>query len=334
MTTRREFGRGLTAMLAIPTLSLTTLSARAQATEKLRVRLDFSPWGMHGAMHLALQKGLFKAQGLDVEIQDGTGTINTLQLLAAGQVDIGQAAVGTMAVARESGLDLISVAGFARTGDLAVLTDEKLGVKSPKELVGKKIVCFTTSPWAPFIEPFLKANGLSKSNVEIVMVAPSAMVSTYASGNSDGVMTQAPFGQPVVQKTRPASALLLNDSGISFPSYGLIVTPKLLASRRDALAKFVQVQVQTWRYIYDNHVDEAVDAILAQRPNARLDRDVLKGQIVAYRPFFESPTNKGLPFGIQSDADWNAAIKSMEATGQIKPGHKPSEYFTNALLSV
>lgn len=334
MTTRRTVSRGLAAMMAMPVLSMSALSARAQSPEKLRVRLDFSPWGMHGAMHLALQKGLFRAQGLDVEIQDGTGTINTLQLLAAGQVDIGQAAVGTMAVARENGLELISVAGFARTGDLAVMTDEKLGVKSPKDLVGKKIVCFTTSPWAPFIEPFLKANGLSKSNVEIVMVAPSAMVSTYASGNSDGFMSQAPFGQPIVQKTRPASALLLNDSGISFPSYGLIVTPKMLASRRDALAKFVQVQVQTWRYIYDGHVDEAVDAILAQRPNAKLDRDVLKGQLTAYRSFFDSPSNKTQPIGMQSDNDWNAALKSLEATGQIKPGHKPSEYYTNALLSV
>lgn len=331
---RRVFGGGLAAAIALPTLALSGLrGAHAQATEKIRVRLDFSPWGMHGAMHLALQKGLFAAQGLDVEVQDGTGTINTLQLLAAGQVDIGQAALGTMAVARENGLELISVAGFARTGDLAVMTDEKLGLKTPKDLAGRKIVCFTTSPWAPFIEPFLKANGMSKSNIELVMVAPSAMISTYASGNSDGFMSQAPFGQPMVKKARPASALLLKDSGISFPSYGLIVAPKTLESRRQALAKFVQVQAKVWHYIYDGHVDEAVAAIMAQRPNARLDADVLKGQIQAYRPFFDSPSSKDQPFGVQLDADWAAAIRSMESTGQIKSGHKPSEYFTNALLS-
>lgn len=264
----------------------------------------------------------------------GTGTISTLQLLSAGQADIGQVALGTMAVAKENGLDLISVAGFARTGDLAVLMDQSQGIQKPKDLAGKKIVCFTTSPWAPFIEPFLKANGMSKSSIELVMVAPSAMISTYASGNSDGFMSQAPFGQPMVLKTRKASALLLGDSGISFPSYGLALTPKTLESKREAIGKFVQVQVKAWQYIYDGHVDEAVAAIVAQRPNAKLDPDVLKGQIVAYRAFFESPSSKNLAFGLQTDADWAAAIKSMEQTGQIKPGHKPSDYYTNALLSV
>lgn len=330
---RRTLSTGLAAMIGLPALSLASTLARAQSAEHLLVRLDFSPWGMHGAMHLAMQKDLFKAQGLDVEIQDGTGTISTLQLLSAGRADIGQVALGTMAVAKENGLDLISVAGFARTGDLAVLMDESQDIKKPKDLMGKKIVCFTTSPWAPFIEPFLKANGMTKSSIELVMVAPSAMVSTYASGNSDGFMSQAPFGQPMVLKMRKASALLLTDSGISFPSYGLALTPKTLESKRAAIAKFVQVQVKAWQYIYDGHIEEAVSAIVAQRPNAKVDPDVMRGQIVAYRPFFESPSVKDLPFGRQTDADWIAAIKSMEQTGQIKPGHKPSDYYTNALLS-
>lgn len=305
----------------------------ASAAESLLVRLDFSPWGMHGAMHLALRKGWFAKQGLNVEIQDGTGTINTLQLLAAGKVDVGQVSLGTMAVAKEHGLDLISIAGFARTGDLAVMTAKSLNVKSPKDLIGKKIVCFTASPWAPFIEPYFRANHIPKGAVNVVMVAPSAMVSTYASGNADGFMSQAPFGQPMVRKARPANALLLADSGITFPSYGLVTTSKVLASKRDAVKKLVQIEVKAWKYIYDGHIDEAVNAILADRPNAKLDPSVLRGQIIAYRPFFNSPSDKNLPFGVQTDADWSAAIKSMEQTGLISPGHKPSDYYTNALLS-
>lgn len=327
---RRTFNQGL---LAATALTLGARQAAAQAPARLKVRLDFSPWGMHGAMHLAQTKSWFKEQGLEVEIQDGTGTIATLQLLAAGQVDLGQVALGTMAVARENGLGLVSIAGFSRTGDLAVMVDAAQKVKTPKDLAGKKIVCFTTSPWAPFIEPFLKANGLSRSQLELVMVAPSAMISTYLSGNADGFMSQAPFGQPMVARARPASALLLTDSGINFPSYGLATTPALLDSRKDALARLVRVQQRAWQYIHDGHVDEAVAAILQQRPNAKLDPAVLKGQILAYRPFFESPSAKGLAFGRQTDADWAAAIRSMEQTGQIKPGRQPSDYYTNALLA-
>src|SRR3546814_18411601 len=76
--------------------------------------------------------------------------------------------------------------------------------------------------------------------------------------------------------------------------------------------------------------DLAVAAILAERPNAKLDPPVLRGQIVAYRPFFDIPSGKNIPFGVQTDADWSAAIKSMEQTGLIGPGHKPADYSPNA----
>ncbi len=304
----------------------------AAGAESFKVRMDFSPWGMHAAMHLAVQKGWFEKEGLNVEVEDGTGTINTLQLLAAGRVDVGQVSVGTMAVAMENGLDLKSIAGFARTGDLAVMTDAGQKVASPKDLRGKKIVCFATSPWVPFIDPFLKANGMSRGDVNLVMVSPSAMISTYASGNSDAFMSQAPFGVPMVGRARPATSLLLEDSGISFPSYGLAATPDTIEKRGPALAKFVAVQVRAWQYLYDGHLEEGVQAILARRPNANLDAEVLRGQLEAYRPFFNSPTVKDAPIGRQYDSDWAAAIQSMEQAGMIKPGRKPSDYYTNALL--
>lgn len=330
---RRTFTQGLAAALALPLVTMPGIKPWAQDPMKLKVRLDFSPWGMHAAMHLAQQKGWFNEQGLEVEIKDGTGTTATLQLLAAGQVDVGQVALGTMAVAKSNGLDLISIAGFARTGDLAVMSDRDLNVKVPTDLIGKKLVCFTTSPWTPFIDAFLKTNGMTRSQIDLVMVAPTAMLSTYLSGNSDGFLSQAPFGQPQVAKMRPASALLLSDSGISFPSYGLATTPRNLESKREALAFFSNIQLRAWKYINDGHVDEAVAAILQQRPHARLDGTILKNQIESYAPFFESPTEKGLAIGLQSESDWLAAIHSLEQTGQIKPGQKPSAFYTNELLA-
>src|SRR3546814_13479939 len=87
------FFRGLASILACIAMGAVSMAGSAQAAESLLVRLDFSPWGMHGAMHLAQQQGWFAEQGLNVAIQDGTGTINTPQLLAAGKVDVGHGAL-------------------------------------------------------------------------------------------------------------------------------------------------------------------------------------------------------------------------------------------------
>src|ERR1700730_14931026 len=74
--------------------------------ERLAVRLDFLPVGFHAAMHLAKEKGWFAREGLDVEIQDGNGSLNTIQLVASGQADVGQVQLGVMAIAREKGLPI------------------------------------------------------------------------------------------------------------------------------------------------------------------------------------------------------------------------------------
>src|SRR5690606_40478100 len=46
-------------------------NAAAQSLEPLKVRLDWTPWGVHGAIHLAQQKGWFKEAGLAPSIEDG-----------------------------------------------------------------------------------------------------------------------------------------------------------------------------------------------------------------------------------------------------------------------
>jgi NitT/TauT family transport system substrate-binding protein len=329
----RQSIRKWTGVLVAAAFAASAGTVHAQAREKISVVLDFLPWGIHGPMHLAKAKGWFEQAGLDVDIQDGKGTLSGIQLVGAGRVDVGAVQLGPMAVARENGLPVTSVAGFARRGDLAIIVDEKTGAKDAKGLAGKKLVCFTGSPWVPFITSFGKNAGLTEEQWKVTMVAPPAMVSSYASGDADGFLSLAPFGVPLVAKSRPGRAILAVDYGIHFPSYGLITNEETLKKRPDALKKLVQVQIRAWEYIYkDGNYDEAVKAIIAARPDAKLDPELLRGQVVAYKDFIETPSTKGKKYGWQSDQDWAAAIKSMEAAGAIKPGRKPSDYYTNALV--
>lgn len=312
-------------------VSLVFSGSAAYAQEQLTVRLDFIPWGVHGAMHLASQKGWFKEAGLDVTIQDGTGSANTIQLVAAGQVDVGQVQLGVMAIAKEHGAELISIAGWFRKSDLGVLVPRSSDIMTASDLAGHSIVNFNSSPWGPFIDSFLKKNGIL-GEVQIVAVAPSALMSTYTSGHADTVMTTAPFGLPVVEGVRPSRAILMADSGIAFPSYGLIVRPETLKTKTDALRKLVQVQARAWEYIYNGHIGEAVDAIIAQRPGMEFDRDVLRGQLERYRNFIYTKYSKGLSFGVQTDKDWAAVIESLIAADVISAGYEPSDFYTNKLL--
>ena len=64
--------------------------AQDKPLDKLSVRLDFSPWGVQAAMHLAQNKGWFKEAHLDVDIQDGRGSAIPFSSSMPAGADIGQ----------------------------------------------------------------------------------------------------------------------------------------------------------------------------------------------------------------------------------------------------
>src|SRR5260370_4079593 len=126
-------GALLGTMAAFPLIGQTRF-ARAQAAEALSVRVDFAPWGVHAALHLAQAKGWLKEDNLAVDIQDGTGTLSTINLVAAGKVDVDFVQLGPMAIARASGLPIKSFAGYLGKGDLPVMVDAVKGPKPTKQL--------------------------------------------------------------------------------------------------------------------------------------------------------------------------------------------------------
>lgn len=317
-------------LIAAGTLAMPFV-ARAQG-ERLVVRLDFSPWGVHAAMHLAETRGWFREAGLAVEVQDGRGSGNTLQLVNAGQADVGQIQVGLIAQAREQGATVRSFAGFGRRTDLAVLVDRDGPIQRVQDFRGRSIVVFAASPWAPFIDSFLRAGGLDRNTVNVMFVDPAALWGTYTAKRADGLMSTTPSAIPVAERPRPSRSVLAEDAGISFPSYGLIATEATIRSRGPALKRLVETQMRAWAHLKTN-LDDGVEAMLRQRPDARLDRTVVREQIRLTIEFFDTPATRGRPIGWQAEADWTAALRSLEAAGAIKPGWQAANYFTNDFIA-
>jgi len=321
------FRRGLKAFLV---WALT--GGSAVADERLTVRLDFLPWGIQAAMHLAEVKGWFADENIDVDIQDGRGSGNTLQLVNAGHADVGQIQVGLIAGAREQGAKVKSFAGWGRKTDLCVLVDRNSNIEKIADLRGKSLVVFAASPWAPFIDYFLAAGGLDRGTADVKFVDPSALWGTYSTGRADGLMSTTGSAIPIAEPVRPSKAILASDAGIIFPSYGLIATEDTIANRPGVLRRLVKTQQKAWRYIKDGHIDEAVDAMLKQRPDSNLKPDVLRSQIKITLDYFDTPATIGRPLGWQADEDWRATLQVLEKVGVVKPGWNVADYYTNDLV--
>jgi len=308
-------------------------TAVAQAVDKVKVRLDWTPWGLHGAMHLAQQKGWYKSAGLDVEIEDGNGSVTTIQIVGSGdQFDVGHAALGPMMIARDKGLPVKAIAVFARISDLGVLVPSDSGIKGPRDLKGKKVAYTAGSLEAPFIDAFLAAGGLKRSDVELVSVDAAAKSATYVSGRTDAVFSTIPFFEAIVAQPRPSNSIRFADYKLPMPSFGLFATEGKLASKREAIAKFASITSASWQYIYNGHEDEAVEAIVLQRPQAKLDKKILRGQVESLKGFFRLPATAGQPLGAPVASDWIEAVTTLTDAGLIKSIKNGGDFYATGLV--
>ncbi|WP_170216481.1 ABC transporter substrate-binding protein [Allostella humosa] len=306
--------------------------AGAQTLSKVTVQLALEPAGTTAALFLAEAKGWNREAGFEADIKDGRGSMASIQLVAAGQMDIGTGGLGAMAVAKGKGAPLISIAGLSRRTDLGVLVDANGPIRTVADLRGKRVLLFAASPWVPFLDSFLKNGGLTRNDLTIVFLDAGAFNAAYAAGQADAVMSIGPYVLPVIGDRRPSRVIDAAEYGVSSPGTGLYVREEMVQKSPELLGRFVKNQIRAWDHIFAGNADEAVAAIMKARPNAKLNPDILKGQIAAYRPYFDTPNTKGKPIGWQSEIDWKETIRSGEEAGLLKPGYKPADFFTNRFV--
>src|SRR5262249_25902224 len=85
----------LTTAIAISLLAALTLAgvpydvARGQNPKKLTVRFTWKLKGEYAPLYVALQKGYYNAEGLDVQLSEGNGAQNVLKAVASGNETLG-----------------------------------------------------------------------------------------------------------------------------------------------------------------------------------------------------------------------------------------------------
>lgn len=306
--------------------------ATAQSATPLKVRLDWTPWGVQAPFHLAQQKGWYRQAGLDVTLEDGNGSVTTVQIVGGSDAfDVGHAALASMMIARDKGLPVKAVAVFARQSDIGLLVPADSGITGPGALKGRKVAYTAGSLEAPFIDAFLAAGKLKRGDLELINVDAASKASTYAVGRADAAFSTIPFFLPVVSRTRPSTAVRFADFGLNMPSFGLFASEAKLKARGDAIGRFASVTARAWEYILAGHEDEAVAAIQAQRPQARLDPQVLRGQIDALKPYFGTAP-PGSRLGAPVPEDWVQAVKTLSSVGLIGAEADPAGFYATGLV--
>lgn len=320
-----------TGLVALPAL-ISSRPSFASANEAVSVRLDFSPWGIHAPFHLAKAKGWFSDVGIDASFDDGNGSVATVQIVGNGQYDIGHASLGPMAIARGKGVPLRSFVTLFGQNDIGLMVDKSLNVKNIADIKGKTIAYTPGSLEGPFLDRFLAAGGLTRADLSLQSVDASAKVGVYVNRRVDGVFSSPTFTLAHFVAHRPTTVLRFADHGLDFLGYGLFSTNDTIAKRPKVLGRYASVVAGAWNYIFAGHEDESVQAIMAARPQARLQPEVLRGQIEELRKYVPLSGREGSPALKVTTADWQATLKILGDVQLVPTNAVADDFFTTSLL--
>jgi NitT/TauT family transport system substrate-binding protein len=166
--------------------------AAAQAVEQssLKLTLDWAFQGPQAVFTHAADKGLYKAQGLDVQVDRGSGSADAVTRVASGAYQFGWAEMSAIIKfnAEHPGRELIAVYVTHDDSANAVITVKGRGISGPKDLEGKKVGSTAGSAARDVFAAFAKANGVDDTRVRHETVSGSLRETMLVRGDVQAIL--------------------------------------------------------------------------------------------------------------------------------------------------
>jgi NitT/TauT family transport system substrate-binding protein len=244
--------------------------ATAQSLTKASLRLKWLAQAQFAGFYVALAKGYYKAEGIDLTINPGGPNLLTENLVATGADTFGLSG-GTDSVfaARDKGLPVVCI-GVAHQLTPFVFVARKDGpVKTLQDFKGKTVTTWFTGA-NHVLNGMLAKEGIKPDEVKIQPQQVS--ITPFVEGSVD-VVTATYYNEfYAIQSRMPKDSLktfVAEDYGITFPRDTLIVSEQTAKENPELVKGFLRASIKGWKEAFADPKD-AVDTVMAVAPT--LDR--------------------------------------------------------------
>ncbi|NKX93922.1 ABC transporter substrate-binding protein [Sanguibacter hominis ATCC BAA-789] len=264
-------------------------------------------------------------------IGDVTGGPASIQAVATGQADIGNAFNGAIIKLIDSGAPIKAVLASYGSDELTnggVYVLEDSPITSARDLIGKKVAVNTLGAQAEAVDrSWLKQEGLTPeeiAQVELTVVPPVNAEQTLREGQIDAAGLSGPL-QDLALERGGLRKLFSEVDLFGELSYGSYVLPSALIEKNpDAAADFVQGTARAIRWAQvtpPEQVRERYTSIITERA---------RGENTDLVAFYKSSSVAGVG-GVVADTEISLWIDWLVQDGQIEPGITPADVVTNDL---
>lgn len=327
------FSRGL-ALIAAFLFVPVGHGSQAQSADAVSLRLEWRLSGYHLPFYWAKEKGYYEAENLTVDIKEGAGSDQTINLIAGRQDDIGLADYMLMAAAAAKGMRLKGIFAVVPNGAWAVVSHEDKPIKKPADLAGKSIA--STAGHKSIFDLLLAANKIPPDQVRVQVTSAATRNTVFVNGQVDGFVSVV-IGSPldlVVRakhgKGKPIAFMPFEDFGVAPMGQGLVVHERTLAERPDMLRRFIRATARGFaETLKEENLDEAVDIAMRHSKASEERRESVRLQWVETFPRLQTEHSKGKPIGWTADKDAEATLDILLKTGRMEKPVPVQDLFTN-----
>jgi ABC-type nitrate/sulfonate/bicarbonate transport system substrate-binding protein len=245
--------------------------------EPLDILIDWQAEPTYLGIFFAIEQGYLREVGYDAKVTQSWGANQAVAAVAAGQNVLGTASGGATILGRNNDAQVVSTAVLYPRIPTVVYGLATSGIQAPADLKGRKVGLYPGSITNNEFDAFLKLNGMSRDDMEIVSLS-GADIPLLVSGQVDAVLHYTEMSPVLVETSGEIAGqqgertfeLSLSDFGVGGYGLNIIANPAALEKDPERLAAATDAIVRGYVDGCANR-DEAVASFVSQFPDKEPD---------------------------------------------------------------
>ncbi|HEX5456180.1 MAG TPA: ABC transporter substrate-binding protein [Candidatus Saccharimonadales bacterium] len=304
--------------------------------EPFTFALDWTPNTNHTGIYVALNKGWYKDQGIDLKILPYSDSTLPDVLVATGKADAGIGSTESTVSDAGVGSNVVSLASIVAHNTSVIAVRKDSGITTPAQLDGKTFGGFG-APYEKAVMKQVIQNAGGQGDFKVVTVNTSPL-QALKSGAVDFVWVFSGW-EGIQAKHEGLQLRTFKQTDYGMPDYStpnIISAPTTIKTKPELLKKFMSATAKGYEYAR-KHADESARILIENTPPGTFTDQSLVYESQRYlSPRYQDP---GLAWGVQKPSFWRLYPKFMldkktvlDASGKPVGSLDFDSLFTNKFL--
>jgi NitT/TauT family transport system substrate-binding protein len=308
--------------------------APATAADKVVLMLNWYVYGEHAPFYYGKAKGIYAAENIDLEIQEGRGSAATTQAIAAKTANFGYVDVPTMMRAAVKGAPVIATGVLLQTSPMSAMGFVDKNIRKPEDIKGKTVAITPADSMTQIWPLFLKKTGLKESDFTTVAGDAQTKLNAVINGQADLLLG---YVMDQSMKIKDATGkdvypIKFADYGINMVSSGIVANADYVKANADLVKRFMSATTKAVEAA-EKDAKGAAQSILDANPKGGKIDTLTQGFELTI-PLYRTPETKGKrPFQV-TDQNMTDTVNLMVEYGGLdaKAKENPKAFYSNDYL--